>query len=300
MRLRILLTGSNSHLAHVLLPILCAHPLVEHIAGIDLRPSTFTHAKFHSIQADLTQTVPAPHLSRHNTLIHLAWVVLRGKMPLQRMRAINIDASQTWLDCAAQLNLPHIIHLSSASVYGNGDDLDEHAPIAPICGFRYAEHKAELEHWLIHHHPHIIRLRPHLILGTQAQPLLQHIFSLPAYIRLPDPQPLLQCVHETDVAYAILLALIQPAQGAYNLAAADSFILRDAILHHHPRAIAMSPAFAQFSLRWLWRLTGLGGEPGWVAGADRSLTLDCSKAQQELGWQASTSSAQMILGRRCR
>ncbi len=290
--MKVVLTGSSSHLARALLPLLSADPAISRITGIDLAPAVWHHHKYHHVRADLAGLDPEHSLSDHDALIHMAWVVLRGRMSLERMRHINLTLSQRWLQAAA--GMERIVHLSSASVYGQGLDLNENAPLQPIPGFRYAEHKRDIDVWLASRLPQAISLRPHIILGPNAQPLLKRLLRLPAYIRLPDPQPLLQCVHETDVAHAIVQALKTPVSGAFNLAAPDTFNLRDVIRHNRPHAIGIPPALAAGSLTLLWRLSGAGGEPGWIRGADHSLTLDCSRAASKLGWQPRHDAASLV------
>ena len=292
--MRVLVTGSSSHLARALLPHLCHHPAISVVTGIDWQPPVYTHPNFRALHADLRQLMPETHLAQHDAWIHLAWIVLRGTTPLHIMREINLTTSQRWFDAASRLQLPRSIHVSSASVYGHGDLLDESAPLRPLAGFHYAEHKTELEHWLDAHHPHVVRLRPHIILGKHAQPLLKRIVRLPFYPQLPEPLPLLQCVHEDDVARAIVAALTRPVQGVFNLAAGDTFSLRDAIRQHHPLALALPPALIHALLRTLWRINGFGGEPGWFQGVRNNLTLDCSKARQDLDWQAEVTPRQMF------
>ena len=293
--MRVLVTGSSSHLALALLPMLCHTPEISSITGIDIQPGYFTHPKFRAVQADLTQTDLTPLLDQQDALIHLAFVVLRGKTPIEVMRAVNLTASQRLFDTAAKLGMSPIIHLSSASVYGDGINLDENAPLRPIPGFLYAQHKTELEHWLIQQHPHIIRLRPHIILGKHAQPLLINLLRQPFYVKLPDPQPLLQCVHEDDVARAIIQLLIQPASGAYNLAANLPFSFRDAIQRRHHVAMPIPAAFAKYVLNITCKTTGIGGEVGWLDGVHNSLTLNCDKAELELKWQAQISTRDMLI-----
>lgn len=292
--MRILVTGSSSHLAQAVLPILSRMPGISGITGVDRQPRLGTYPKFRAIQADLTQIDFAPLLSGHDALIHLAFVVLRGKTPLHVMRAVNLDTSQRLFDAATDAGMARIIHLSSASVYGSGTNVDEQAQLRPIPGFLYAEHKTELEHWLAARHPHIIRFRPHIILGKHAQPLLVNLLRQPFYVKLPDPQPLLQCVHEDDVARAIVQALMHPARGAYNLAAPESFSFREAIIRRHRFTMPIPVAAAKFALKLSCKTVGIGGEAGWIDGVHNSLTLDCSKAGRELGWQAQIGPWEML------
>lgn len=292
--MRVFISGSASHLARALLPRLCDDPAIESVLGLDIRPGWFEHRKYRHVQADLRDVDLAPLLQGCDGLVHLAFVVLRGKTPAHAMRAINLEASQRLFAAVSAAGVTRQVHLSSAAVYGSGVLVDEAAPLKPIPGFLYGEHKAELEHWLAAHHPNVACLRPHIILGAHAQPLLKTLLRQPFYVRLPDPQPLLQCVHEDDVAAAIVLALRQPAAGAYNLAADDSFSFRDAIRARSRVAVPIAPGLAGAALNLAWKLTGAGGEPGWMEGVYQSLTLDCGRARNELGWRPQHTSRDML------
>lgn len=292
--MRVFISGTASHLARALLPRLCDDPAIESVLGLDIRPGWFEHRKYRHVQADLRAVDLAPLLQGCDGLVHLAFVVLRGKTPAHAMRAINLEASQRLFAAAGAAGVARQVHLSSAAVYGSGVLVDEAAPLKPIPGFLYGEHKAELEHWLAAHCPDTVRLRPHIILGAHAQPLLKTLLHQPFYVRLPDPQPLLQCVHEDDVAAAIVLALKQPAAGAYNLAAHDSFSFRDAIRARSRVAVPVAPKLAGAALKLVWGMTGAGGEPGWMEGVHRSLTLNCSRARNELGWRPLHTSRDML------
>lgn len=295
--MRVLVTGSSSHLAQALLPMLCKLPDIDMITGIDIKAGIFQHPKFHAIQADLRQVELVHLLKQQDAVVHLAFVVLRGKTPVNVMRAVNLDASKRLFETAVELNIPRITYLSSASVYGQGTNLNEEANFNPIPGFLYAEHKTELERWLIQNCPQIIRLRPHIILGKHAQPLLINLLRQPFYVKLPEPQPLLQCIHEDDVARAIIQTLFLPASGAYNLAANIPFSFHDAIQRRHRLSIPISPVIASKILKLTWAATGIGGETGWLDGVHHSLTLDCSKAENDLQWQAQISTRDMLLMR---
>lgn len=51
---------------------------------------------------------------------------------------------------------------------------------------------------------------------------------------------------------------------------------------------------ASLLLGGAWRLCGWGGEPGWLDGIASSLTLDCSRAERELGWKPRFSAWEAI------
>lgn len=291
--MKIFITGSASHLAQALLPGLCDSSLISKVTGIDLHPTLFQHKKFHEIQMDVRDTSLPSLLMGHDALIHLAFVVLRGKVSATDMYDINVTASQKIFDAAKNANLKRLIHLSSASVYGSGINLKETAEFNPLPDFLYAQHKSTLEQWMAIHHPQAVRLRPHIILGPHAQPLLKTLIRQPFYIQLPDPQPLLQCVHEADVADAIKLALFSEAQGAYNLAAPDTISFKGIIQKFHrftlPVPFGIAKAALQASCKWF----GVGGEPAWLDGVGQTLTVDCSKAR-EIGWEPKFSTLDAI------
>ena len=292
--MNIVVTGSGSCLARALLPRLCADPEITQITGIDRKPAHFAHAKFCSLTADFRDPQVMALLPAHDALVHLAYIVLRGHMPAPAMHDVNVRGSLKLLQAAQAAGMRRIIHLSSAAVYGGGANLNETTPYAPLPEFCYGGHKAELEQRLEQTVPQCVRLRPHVILGPNAQPTLRQILRLPFYPAFAAPQPELQCVHENDVADAILGSLKHEVQGAYNLAAADSFTLRDVMRQRHALCLPLPVFMARAGLALAHRVSGWGGETGWLSGMGQTLTLDCSRAERELHWQPAYSSAQTL------
>lgn len=284
--MRVFITGSSAHFAAALLPKLCRLPEVEEVRGIDLRPSHFSHPRFHASRHDVRDPGLAHLMAGCDALIHLAFVVLRGRTSEREMHAINVAGTRHVFNTARRCGIRRLIHLSSAAVYGSGSHLDESAPYDPLPGFLYARHKAQLEQWLENAFPECVRLRPHAILGPHAQPLLRRLLHMPFYLRLPEPHPRLQCVHEDDVAQAVLLALASDTRGPFNLAAADSFSFRDVIQRDGRFSAPLAPIVARAGVSAAWRLLGWGGEPGWVDGLSRTLLLDCTRARTQLGWRS--------------
>jgi nucleoside-diphosphate-sugar epimerase len=282
--MRVFVTGSSGHLAQALLPELCARPEVDCVVGLDLNPAVFFHPKFIPHIADMRGERLAALMRACDALVHLAFVVLRGRMNAHEMRDINVRGTQHVFGTAAALGVRRLIHLSSAAVYGQGERVVETAPMQPLPGFLYGEHKAEVETWMDSALPQALRLRPHVILGPHCQPLLKSILRLPFYVSLPEPQPRLQCVHEEDVAGAIVAGLFSDARGPLNLAAPGEYSVRDVICGRHRFAWALPFAAAKGALWAAWRLASFGGEPAWLDGIHASLTLDCTRAARELGW----------------
>lgn len=252
---------------------------------MDIAPTIFTHEKYTHHQIDIRSPAIGALVSGCDALVHLAWVTLRGKMSITAMHDINVRGTQLVFEAARVAGVTRLIHLSSAAVYGRGDKLIETAPLMPLPGFLYAQHKVEVENYLARAFPEALRLRPHIILGPHCQPLLAQLLRQPAYPNLPEPQPRLQWVHEADVADAIQRGLFSDARGPVNLAATEPFSFKEIISARHRHPIALPFSLLKAVLNISWRLTGFGGEPAWLDGMLHSLTLDCTRAANELGWQ---------------
>lgn len=296
--MRVVVTGASGHLARSVLPALCAHPAVAGVTGLDVLPAHFAHAKFQALRLPIGHRDIKWVLRGHQALVNLAFRVLRGKMALHQMEAINLHDQQHLFNTAVNLGVERLIHVSSAAVYGFGVGVCEDAPLQPLAGFAYAEQKARLENWLADTIPQCVRLRPHIILGPHSLPLLKQLLRAPLYVRLADPQPQLQCIHEDDVASAIAACLVRPVAGAFNLATADSYSLAEIAREAGRPVFAVPPRVARWLLRVLWRWRGWGGEPGWLGGIDRDLTLDCTHARQALQWQPQFSAREAIAAAR--
>ena len=269
--MHVVVTGAAGRLARVVLRRLCEHPAVERITGVDRVVTADRHPRFTARVGDIGDRATREVLRGADALVNLAFVLLRGRMPLAAMAATNVDATIALLYAAADAGIESIVHLSSAAVYGQGTELAEDAPLAPLPRFAYARHKAEVDRFLARALPQVAVLRPTIVLGPNAQPLLKTLLALPFYVRLPDPQPRLCVVHEDDVASAVLLALERRARGPFNLAAPSTFSVRDVVRGRHVRAPGVPLALARAALEVAWRTTGWGGEPGWIDGATASL-----------------------------
>jgi nucleoside-diphosphate-sugar epimerase len=292
--MRVFVTGSSSHLAAALLPRLCAHPAVERVTGVDLDPPRFQHVRFDASQLDIRDPQLERRLAGHDALVHLACRARRGHGAVQEMFDINVTGGHKVFHAARRAGVRRFIHLSSASVYGSGIHLVESAPLNPAAGNLYAVHQAHLEKLLEIEFPECVRLRPQLVLGPNARPAIKKLLRLPCYVRLPTPYPLLQCVHEDDVAHAVLLAFGREARGAFNLAVEDNFSYRDAVRSRHRLVVPLPPAAARAGLNAARRWLGWDEELEWAEALGRTLLVNCRRVAIELGWRSTHSAASAL------
>lgn len=292
--MKVFVTGSSSHFAAALLPRLCARPEVERVTGIDLAPPRFEHPRFGATLADIRDPRLDNLIAGHDALIHLAGVVVAGRMAEREMFDINVNGAHKVFHAARRAGVRKLIYLSSAAVYGSGVHLSEAAPLRPLAQLPFAQHHAHLEQLLAIEFPECVRLRPQFILGPNARPGLRRLFSLPCYVSRREPQPLLQCIHEDDAARAVLLALEREARGPFNLAVEDNFHLRE--IARRSRRLAMPvPAFvARAGLRLARGYLGWDGDPAWLEALTRTLLVNCRRAAVELGWRSTHNAASVL------
>jgi UDP-glucose 4-epimerase len=123
--MRIFVTGSAGCLAAALLPVLCNDPSIEKITGIDIRPTRFKHPKLSTERLDIRAENLTDKMAGHDAVIHLAFAVQRRKTTLAQMHDVNVRGSRLIVDAANKNGIQKLINLSSASVYGSGEDIVE-------------------------------------------------------------------------------------------------------------------------------------------------------------------------------
>jgi UDP-glucose 4-epimerase len=296
--MRLLVTGAAGRLGRVLLPRLLENPRITAVHAVDLNPVPLAHPRLFPVQADIRDPACLALLEHADALVHLAFVLMGGGLGRARhdretVRAVNVAGSRLLIGAAVDAGLERIVFVSSAAVYGAGPHLPalvtEDQPLRPLPGFAYAEDKAAVEGWLDelearYPYLHLVRLRPHVILGPNAHPFLNRLLHQPFVPALPRPLPLIQCVREEDVAEAVCLGLHSAARGAFNLAADPPMSLR-AMIREHRRFTLPVPLFVLSAAhRIAWQFTAAVGEPGWIRGLRHSLVLDTRRAREELGW----------------
>ncbi|AKF08537.1 UDP-glucose 4-epimerase [Sandaracinus amylolyticus] len=177
----------------------------------------------------------------------------------------NVVAFQKLLEYMTQYGVPKLVLLSSANVYGPSPDnpqfLTEEAPLLGAQHFSEIRDLVEVDmlaQSFFWKHPEIetVILRPCHILGT--------VHNAPSnYLRLDRPwsmlgfDPMVQVIHERDVAYALQLALRPGVRGIFNLKGPGevplSRIMR--ILGKTPMRIPMTVAKPLLERMWDLRMT---------------------------------------------
>ncbi len=177
----------------------------------------------------------------------------------------NVVAFQKLLEYATQYGVPKLVLLSSANVYGpsaeNPQFLTEEAPLLGAQHFSEIRDLVEVDmlaQSFFWKHPEIetVILRPSHILGS--------VRNAPSnYLRLERPwsmlgfDPMVQPIHERDVAHALGLALAPGVRGIFNVKGPGEVPLSKLfhVLGKRPLRIPATVAKPLLSRMWDARLT---------------------------------------------
>ena len=291
--MKVLVTDAAAAFGRALLPALCRSEAVDEVTGVDALRIEFEHPKFHAVQLAVNGGL-SEVLRGRDALVHLA-----SHRSFARASSVEtIDAAvrpvHRLFQEAHAAGVRRLVHLSTAAVYGPAVHANEQSPLRPFAGFAYAEQQAHLERLLEIDFPHCVRLRPHVIVGPHAHATVRRLLRQPFYPRLAHPEPLFQCVHEDDLANAVLLSLRSDAHGPYNIAAEESFTLHDAIKARRGFSFGLSIGAAASLVRFAARHLSQDIDPGWIDRAAHTVLINCRRAITELGWHCRYTARQAL------
>jgi len=176
-----------------------------------------------------------------DTILHLGrlghTLIKRNNLP--KNINVNLVSTITILDLAQKYSCKKVVILSSYHVYGAHPDnpmfLKEDAPLRG--SYKYAELRdgVEMDHmctnwmWKNQNEIETIVLRPCNIIGPKIKNSMTQYLTTP-YAPVPlDYNPLIQFVHELDMASIIVKAAENFKTGIYNVADDDVITLSDAV-----------------------------------------------------------------------
>jgi UDP-glucose 4-epimerase len=298
----IAVTGASGFVGRHLLPVLAAHPDVEHVLGLDVREPERRPWNVEFARVDIAGTELKPLLDGIDVVVHLAGVV--DPVPdVGLMARVNVEGTRHVLDAAASVGARRIVRISSATVYGawpnNPVPLTEAAALRPNPHFSPAVQGAEVERLLAEwraEHPGVTvtTLRSAPVVGPGAERLPARILLGRPPLRVRGAAMPVQVVHVADLAAALTLVATRDLPGVFNVAA-DGWLDAAEARALIPRSnVPALPAEAmERVLARAWDL-GIGDVP---AGVVPYLTHPWVMANDKLkaaGWAPAHSNADAI------
>ncbi len=270
----------------------------DSVVGVDRRPFTGRPKDIVHHQIDMRRKKMKDIFRGRNirAVVHVG--VLHDPRRSDRDRhSWNIVAFQKLLEYMAQYEVPKLVVLSGANVYGpqsnNPQFLTEDAPLLGAQHFGGMRDLVELDmlaqsfFWK-HPSSETVILRPCHIIGRVRN-------AASNYLRLDRPvmimgfDPMMQVVHEKDVTRAIQLALRPGVRGIYNIHGPGEMPLSHLVRNAGGRPRVLPSPLARLALDQLWRLR-LSNFPSQELDHLRYVCMvDDGRAREELGYEPTYS-----------
>ena len=258
---------------------------IEH-HQVDLR-SKRARDVFRTVRVDALVHMGFMHTPRDTSAEHYSW---------------NIGGTDRLLEYCAQYRVPKVVVLSSANVYGpradNTQFLTEDAPLLAAQAFPETRDLVEIDHmassffWKAREVETVI-LRPVHILGAVKNAPSNYL-RLSVIPTLLGFDPMVQIIHERDVAEAIACALKPGARGIFNLAGPGEVPLSVVLRELGKPTVPVPHPIAKPIWRAAWRL-GLNSFPVDEFDFIRYVCMvDATRASRELGFRARHSLRETI------
>ncbi|MCB9634722.1 MAG: NAD-dependent epimerase/dehydratase family protein [Sandaracinus sp.] len=259
----VIVTGVVGRLGQLLVRVLHRD---RSVVGIDRRdfPNRPKDVVHHPVDLRRKKTRDVFRAQRVDAVVHLG--VMHDPRASDRDRHTwNVVAFQKLLDYVAEFEVPKLVVLSSANVYGpqpeNPQFLTEEAPLLGSQSFRSMRDLVEMDmlaQSFFWRHPttETVILRPVHILGR--------VRNAPSnYLRLERPvsilgfDPMIQVIHERDVVDAIVRALEPGVRGIFNVRGPGELPLSRIfrMLRKTPLPVPAFAAKAALDRLWNLRLT---------------------------------------------
>ena len=319
MGLTVAVTGPTGEIGISAVTALEREPAVAKVIGMARRPfdpSTRGWTKTTYLQGDILDRRSVDALvAEADVVVHLAFIVLGSREQSER---VNMRGTRNVFEATvATLRPRRLVYTSSVAAYGYHSDnpvpLTEDVPTRGSAEHYYSAQKSACEAVLAEvtgNSPlEVFVLRPCIVVGPQAPALAKAMpwNRLPAPVRallkvvpflkpvVPDPGFPLQLVHHDDVAAAIALAAVAPAPpGAYNIAGNGVVTISEVAAVLGGRPVRVPVAAASAASAAISRLPFVPTLVEWLHVARASVVMDTTRAQRDLGWRPTHTSAEAL------
>ncbi len=288
----VVVTGVSGNLGRTIARILHR---TERVIGVDRRPFPRRPKDVEHHQIDIRRRRAADIFRRQpvKALVHLG-IIYDPRLPEKKRQAFNVLGTQQLLELCARHKVQKVVCLSSATVYGpepdNPNFLTEDAPLKAAIRHGEIRDLVEVDMYsqsFFWRYPKIetVILRPVHVVG----PTIQNTAS--KYLRHRRPwtlagfDPLLQLIHQEDVARAIVMALKPGVKGIYNVTGPGEAPLSRvlAYLGNKPRLVPHFTAKKVLEKLWALRLTDF--PPQELDHLRYLCVVDGSSFRQSLGYE---------------
>jgi UDP-glucose 4-epimerase len=264
------------------------------VVGIDRRPFAGRPKDVEHVQVDL-RSKKARDVFRAGdvaALIHMG-VMHDPRASEEEHHSWNIGGTAKLLEYSAHYEIPKVVVLSSANVYGprpdNAQFLSEDAPLMGSQQFPEIRDLIEVDHlatsflWRARQVETVI-LRPvHILGGVRNAP--SNYLRLPVVPTLLGFDPMVQVIHEDDVVEAILCALASGVRGIFNVTGPGELPISAILGELHRPTLRVPHPLARPLLSTLWRMGATSFPVPELDFIRYVCMVDGTRARDELGFR---------------
>ena len=288
------ITGVSGYFGKVLMPYLEHDPDIEKIIGIDIQPASQADAwkklEFHEM--DIRDPEIEHIIDGVETLVHLAFILMRRPGD-KEIDDVNIRGTQCLIELAGRLGIPKLIVTSSTVAYGlhpdNPNPLTEESPLRPNMNLYYSYAKAANEAFLdefCQEHPETIvtRLRPPTVVGPNAKEELMAQVVADVIPVIRGYSPIIQLLHEDDLAQALYLSISEDLPGTYNVTSDEPHTMGQLAQSRNARILPLPGFIVWMMSALLWRLGMSEFAPEFVDLLSKHAFIASNEKLKTAGW----------------
>ncbi|MCB9590430.1 MAG: SDR family oxidoreductase [Polyangiaceae bacterium] len=266
----------------------------RHVIGVDRRPfhDRPKDIEFHQIDIRRKKAQDIFRNGEVAALVHLG-VMHNPRGNSEEHHSWNVAGFQKMLEWVRRYNVPKLVLISSANVYGPRPDnpqfLTEEAPLLGAGAFSEIRDLVELDmlaqsfFWK-HPQTETVVLRPTHILGTVRNAPSNYL-RLKVVPTLMGFDPMIQVVHQDDVVQAIRLALRPGARGIFNIAGPTPVSLSHALRTLGRATLPLPHMVARRGIERLWNLRMTSFPAPELDYIRYVCMVDDSRAREVLGYE---------------
>jgi UDP-glucose 4-epimerase len=290
----VLITGISGNLGRALAKALHR---TDRVVGLDRRPfpGAPKDLELHHLDIRKRQVEDIFRKGGVKALIHMA-IIHDPRLPQAEHHSFNVLGTKAVLSFAAKHGVKKVVVLSSTNVYGpqpeNDNFLTEESPLLGSQRFPEIRDLVEVDMYVQQYmwkHPEVetIIVRPAHIVG----PTVRNAPS--SYLRLARPwtvagfDPMVQLIHEEDVARAMALSLKPGVRGVYNVVGPGELPLSAVLRELGRTPIPVPHLIARPLLERLFQYRLAGFPAAELDHLQFLCTVDGSRAERDLGFRPS-------------
>lgn len=305
----IAITGTAGFVGHMVLQSLVARGTPDRPVVVDCRPPRVTPHHYTYQDCDLTQSEASAalaallHRHRCHTIIHAA-LPTQPWRDLEAMHELQSIGTMHLLYAAEKAQVRQLILASTTDVYGafpdNPNFLVESHPLRGSEMSTFLRDKIDVERQFTRYadaHPQctVTILRPCTILGPTVHNYKTNFLQHPIIPTVLGYDPLVQFVHEHDVARAFTCAIAKRHAGAVNIVGAGVIPLSRALAMARRLHVPIAYPLFQLTAALCWHANISDAPAAHINFLKYPCIADGERARRHLGFTPVYSSQEALL-----